>query len=150
MQRQVDLGATVKTLEGEKQYVFVALTRRDAMEVFHGVLSTVIGAVTEISTADKDNATDEVFSALRKIDFETVWSLASKLLKFAMLDGVEIKDLDDTDYFDDRPEELYLAVFHAIRLNWPGVFEKLKNALSGLDLGSMLPTGLSREESKTL
>jgi hypothetical protein len=141
MKRQVDLKATVKTLDGEKEYNFVALTRREAMEVFHGALTAVLSIVSELGSGD--------FGALKKLDFDTIWSLAEKLLQFAILDGVEIEDLNETEYFDDHPDELYLAVFHAVRLNWPDIFEKVKNVLSGSDLKGKVLEVLNREESTT-
>jgi hypothetical protein len=142
MKRQVDLKATVKTLDGEKEYIFVALTRREAMEVFHGTLTTVLSVLPELGSGD--------FGALKKLDFDTIWSLAEKLLRFAILDGVEIEDLNETEYFDDHPDELYLAMAQAVRMNWPDIFEKAKNALSGSDLKSKVLEVLNREESTTV
>jgi hypothetical protein len=148
MKHRDDLKVKVKTLDGEKEYVFLALVRKDAAEVFHGVLTALISAVAGISVSDEENKIDAVFKALNTLDFDTVWSLGEKLLRFAILDGVEIKDLNDTDYFDDHPEELYLAIFHAVMLNYPKVLLKVREALSGSGLPD-LKALLNREESKT-
>jgi len=144
-----DLKATVKTLEGEKEYIFQALIRKDAARVFHNVLTAVVSAVADIAVAEGASQTDAVFKAIKTLDFDTVWDLAEVLLKFSFLDGTEIKDLNDTDYFTDRPEELYLAVFHAVQLNYPKVFLKLKETLSGSGLQGILQ-GLNRDEQKTV
>jgi hypothetical protein len=139
-----DLKKKVKTLEGEKEYVFCALVRKDAARVFHNTLSAVVSAVAGISASSDEDKADAVFKAINTLDFDTLWGLAEVLLKFAILDGESIEDLNDTDYFNERPEELYLAVFHAVLLNWPSVLLKVREALSGSGLPDQLKKVLSR------
>jgi len=135
MSRQRDIKVTIKTLDGEKNYNFIALKRKDAAEVFHSTLITIVSAIAEISKAKNDSdRTAAIFRAVKLLDFDTFWSLAEKLLKFVVIDDVEIKDINETDYFEENPEELYLAVFHAILENYPKVFIKLREKLKDLDL----------------
>lgn len=145
-----DLKTTVKTFEGEKEYIFCALVRKDAARVFHNTLTTLISAVADVAVSKGESQTDAVFKAIKTLDFDTVWDLAEVLLRFAILDGEEIQDLNETDYFTDRPEELYLAVFHAVMLNYPKVFLKLGEVVKGFDLPSFLRMDSSPEELKTV
>ena len=126
---KTDLKVKIKNFSGEeKEFNFVALTRKNAMNVFHDSISAILSAIAEINEDSKDVS---VFKALKAIDFDMFWSLAEKLLKHVIINGQEITDINETDYFDDNPEEMYLAVYHAIRLNYPKVFSKVQRALKG-------------------
>jgi hypothetical protein len=118
--------------------------------VFHNTLTTLVSAVADVAVNKGESQTDAVFKAVQTLDFDTVWDLAEVLLRFAILDGEEIQDLNETDYFTDRPEELYLAVFHAVMLNYPKVFLKLREVVKGFDLPSFLKADSSPEESETV
>ena len=120
----------VKTLEGEKEYNFVLLKRKEAAEVFHNTLLVVAGAFSELVKADKSKPED-LLIAMKTFDFDTLWSLAEKLLRGVMIDGSEIGDLEETSYFEEQPEELYIAVWHGIQVNYPKVFSKIRERLIG-------------------
>jgi hypothetical protein len=129
-----DLEVEVKTLEGVKKYSFVALRRKEAARVFHGVLEVVIVAVANIAEANsQDERAAAIMRAVKTLDFETFWGLARTLLRFVIVDGKEIQDIEETDYFEDRPEELYIATVHAILENWPKLFSRVRESLTGFD-----------------
>jgi hypothetical protein len=112
-----------------KKYKFVPLKRKEAAEVFHTVLLSVISIIGSSASKDGKDSVQTVMVALRGIDFVTFWLLAEKLLKFVIIDNEEIADINETDYFTDNPEELYLAVFHAVLINYPKVFGKLQGII---------------------
>lgn len=136
-----DLVARIKGLDGvEKEYRFVPLTRRDAVQVFHESLQVILRAISGASGAlqvDKTSlrkSTIEPLKALEglsRVDFETVWALAEKLLAWVVIDGETFEDINQTDYFGDNPDEIYLAVYHAVSLNYPKVFSGLPGLLAG-------------------
>lgn len=112
-----------------KVYKFVPLKRKEAAEVFHNTLLAILSVVGNSTTEKESSGLQSIMAALKGIDFETFWSLAEKLLAFVIIDNEEIKDINETDYFNENPEELYLAVFHAILSNYPSVFGKLQGIL---------------------
>jgi len=140
---QKDLAVKVKTFEGEKDYLFVGLKRIEAMRVFHNVLLTVLEGIAQVGNAKTDEAKGlAMLSAIRVLDFDTFfYKLAVPLLNNVIIDDEEIGDLESTEYFETRPEELYLAVYHAILLNYPDFFGKVREALGkalkGFDLANI-------------
>jgi hypothetical protein len=125
----------MKTLTGEKDLQLVPLKRKDAAEVFHTTLITLVSTVAEISkTRSDDDRTFALFKAVEQVEFSKIWGLADKLLANAIIDGVEIKSMDETDYFEQNPLDLYVAVTYAIIENWPDFFGKLRQGISDLDL----------------
>ena len=124
-----DLKVKIKNFsDEEKEYNFVALTRKEAMNVFHDSISAILSVIAEINDTSNEMS---IFKALKAVDFDTFWGLAEKLLKCVLINDAEIRDINQTDYFDENPEEMYLAVYHAIRLNYPNVFSKVQRVLSG-------------------
>jgi hypothetical protein len=139
MTKPNDIVVQAQTLTGKKEYRFVPLKRKDAACVFHNTLLTLVSALADVSgQVSAEDRTAAFLRALKTLDFDTLWALAEKLLRFSILDNEEIKDINETEYFDEKPEELYLAVFHAIVENYPGFFGKIRQALSGFDLSEQM------------
>lgn len=127
----MELKATFKTLDDrEVTYQFTALKRKEAALVFHNTLRTLLSG---LAGAGREDGGVDFVEALKGFEFELFWSLAKKLLKFCIVTSdkgvVEIKDLDATDYFEDRWDELYYAVFHAVKENYPKFFSGLMESL---------------------
>jgi len=129
----------VKTLDGEKEYNFVLLKRREAAEVFHNTLLVLAGALSEVVKSG-DNTDFDLGKALQALDFSVLWDLATKLLSGAMVDGNELGELEESSYFEEQPEELYIAVWHAIQANYPRVFSKIRERLSGSSIAETMKT----------
>jgi len=137
---QRDLHVKFKNLEGvEKEYVYVALKRKEAVRVAHTTLQSLFGAIAGMGS----DGGAAIASAVKALDFDVFWSLAEKVLKCVIVDGVEISDINNSDYFAEHIDELYLAVYHGIEANWPKVFFQLREALTasvvaaGLEMGSL-------------
>ena len=141
-----ELPVTFKTLDGEEHsYVFIALTRKDAMEVHIKALQTVMGTVISFVMAAEENQTEAVTASLEMVDPDKLWYLAGKLFKDATVDGQLLGDLDECDYFTDRIDEYFLALVHAIRENYPNFFTQIEKKVGGFSL-VLEKMGLSRGE----
>lgn len=132
----MELKCSFKNFNGDVvECNFIPLKRKEAAEIFHKSISTAIGIVQEGFLGVDFKSELEIGMAIAKglkaIDFELFWSIAERVLKFAIINGKEITDLNTTEYFEKHPEELYLATFHAIKENFPGVFFQLAAGLSG-------------------
>jgi hypothetical protein len=141
LKKAADATVEIKTLEGTKKYAFQLLTRRDAAEVFHNSIQTILKAIAgvDLGAMQKgDVSVDSLVKGLSSVDFDTVWGLGEKLLRFVQIDGEEIADINESDYFGENPEELYLAIVYAVKVNYPKVFSKLRKALQGFGLAEML------------
>jgi hypothetical protein len=124
-----------------KQYDLVPLTRKDAAYVMHSSLRTVLKGLAEASGKSTSGFdTSALLKALSEIEFETLWSIARVILRGAQIKNVVkgqgeitlIDDLDDTDYFTENPDELYLAVYHGVIENYPKVFSKVRDLFGDL------------------
>lgn len=141
----LQLVADIKTLDGTKKFCFVPLRRREAAKVFHNSVKLIVEALANIGTSiNNETVNPEGLSrALKVLDFDLLWDLAEKICKLMIVDGNDVADIED--YFGENPEELYLVLFHGIRLNYPkqcgqimkrlgdsglaGLVEKLKNQI---------------------
>jgi hypothetical protein len=132
--------AKVKTLDGEKIFIFELLNAKDNMRVFHDVVQTLIASIA--SVADLDGGGVELSrlgDAVQMLSFDKVRNLAKLLLTGMQIKPdmknlnkiVVIDDIDDCEYFMDCPEELYIAIFHAIRANYPKSFSRLATKMGG-------------------
>lgn len=138
----------VKTLEGEKTYAFQLLTRRAAVEVFHKSIQTILQTIAGIdlgAVQRGDISVDGLARGLAAIEFEIVWALGEKLLAFVQINGEEIQDINQSDYFGENPEELYIAIVHGIKVNYPKVFSKLRGALEGFGLADLVKKATESE-----
>jgi hypothetical protein len=149
--RKVDLVAQAKTPEGVKEYNFLALKRKDAMRVYHNSLVSVAKIVGDaVSSLNIDRANfakskidiakgaGNLLSGIAGVHFDTLWDIATVLFRGAILDGEEIRNLEESDYFDTRPEEFYIALYHAIRLNYPLVFSQVQKVTTLLEKTDLL------------
>lgn len=117
-----------KSLDGEvRKCTLTPLKRKEALRVFHTALGSVVIAITD-SEKGKGIDIEKVVNAL---DFDKLWDLADSLLEHAVIDTFEIKSIDDTDFFEDKPEELYIILIKAIKENYPDFFTKLMNLTKG-------------------
>lgn len=128
-----ELNIEFTTLDGrEVKYQLTALKRKEAALVFHNTLRTLLSSFLEAGE-DGSNTQAAFVGALRNFEFDLFWDLASRLLKNCMVFAddkiVEIKSIDLTDYFDDRQDEMYWAVFHAVKANFPKFFSGLMEKL---------------------
>lgn len=127
--------AVVKTLDGEKLYKFRLLKRREAAKIYHTSVQTVVKLIAGAVGADTVEAK---LLAIDSLDFDTIWNLASVLLKDCVvipnMENMQYmiplgSNLDDCDYFNDNNEELYIAIYHALRVNFPKSFSRLEKRL---------------------
>ena len=143
MARSIDLLAKAKTPSGVKEYEFLALSRKEAMKVYHESLSSIAQVVSKAvqslqidrgnlgkSKIDLGAGAGGLLSGVAGIPFEKLWEVAEHLFKGAILGGEELGPLESCDYFDDKPEEFYIALYHAIRLNYPMVFSQVQKLLT--------------------
>ena len=125
-----DLKATIKGLDGvEKEYVFNKLYGKKALRIFHNTV-LLMAPMLACLEEDQENVMKELAASLKGISFDDVWALAENLLAFVIIDGLEIQDINKSDYFGEHPEELYLAVYHSATLNYPTVTKMLEDKLA--------------------
>lgn len=148
--RKATFSKQVPTLEGRKQYEFVSLKRREAMEVAHTSLVSVVTALGGVAgllfrdTKDEDSDTrgqvlSGVAEGLSSLKFETVWKLAESILRGVTIDeDTLIEDINETDYFADNLDEFYSALVAGVEGNYPKVFLKLRGAMGDFDLPNKL------------
>ena len=128
-----DLKVTIKGFDGEeKEYVFNKLRGKQAINVFHD--SSLLIVPLLLSGLDMQQDLSVLAYKLQAISFDEIWSLAEKLLAFVIIDGNEIEDINNSNYFGDNPDELYLAVFHSVKLNFPKIFNNLDRIKGLLNL----------------
>ena len=135
----------ITNLSGEKrEYNLQPLKRKDAAFVAHTFLQTLLKGFSKATAGSRDKIDQQtgILKALSEIDFETVWGLASMLLKYASVktedETIIIDDLDECDHFADNPDELYLVIFHGVKENFPKVFSKVRDRLAAMG-GDLIP-----------
>lgn len=101
-----------KGLDGTAHEAFIQpLKRKEGVLVLHKLIA-VFGALE----------TGQIGEALKTLDGETFWDMASKLLRYSTIDLKECKDLDSFDGFNTRFGDLYALVFEALKANYPDFF----------------------------
>jgi hypothetical protein len=101
---------------GKKTASLIPLKRKESAEVFHNTLLKML------------NSGGEIEGIIKGLDFESLWNLASKVLRGAVIDRHhEIRNLEDTDYFENHPDELMLLTLQGITANWPNFFRPSEN-----------------------
>ena len=140
-----NINFVITNLSGEKrEYNLQPLKRKDAAFVAHSFLQTLLKGFSQATAgaADKADQQSGILKALSEIDFETVWGLASMLLRYASIktedETIVINDLDECDHFSDNPDELYLVIFHGVKENFPKVFSKVRDRISDF-AGDLIP-----------
>jgi hypothetical protein len=124
----------------EVTYHLVPLKHKEAKDVFHDVLFSVFGVLAEVGNQEMDGfALGKIMRALKKeLDKDTFFALAERLLRGAVRDDVEIRDIVKDEYYDENPLELYQIVLFAIMENWPNYFGLIRQVLSGFDLSEKM------------
>lgn len=119
----------VRNLNGdERQYHILPLGIEEFFEVLHNTLAAVLGA---LGLSDSSELDIDLSKALRVLDFKAFRALANKLLSAAVIDGYgTIGDVARCEHFRANPEEMYLATFEALRLNYPDLFLRLRAAVA--------------------
>lgn len=129
---------TVKTLDGEKLYTFRLLRQKEAAKIYHKTVSVLLSALAQAAGGDGPASKLE---AIKAVDFETFWTLASTLLKSCDIRPnpqgnpdyfITVKDLDTCEYFDDAREELYIAVYYALQANYPKSWARVEKAMGDI------------------
>jgi len=131
----------VKTLDGEKLYTFRLLKMREAHRIYHKTVSVILAAIAHAAGGEGPAAKLE---AIRALDFDTLWDLARSLLCGCKIIPnpenpdmfVIIDDMDTCHYFESEPEELYIAIYHALKVNYPKSWGRVEKVLS--DFGPRL------------
>jgi len=125
------------SLSGAAEYNLEPLTRKESLKIFHTVSEIFVsglGTIAEKLTKGKDFDEQTLLSVTRALEFDKVYAIGSAVFRSAVIineDGKhEIDDLEDSDYFDERPEEFYIAIAHAVRGNWPKTFFALARKLN--------------------
>jgi len=138
-------------LSGEKvSCTYVALTRRESMYVEYNVLGLMTTALANASAHvmalfnesknDVENAAvmaRAIASVYQAIPFEVFDDISRRILRGAILQRPDrsetIDDLHDTDFFDDRLDELLLATFYGLEVSFPRAFTRALALLKDLN-----------------
>jgi hypothetical protein len=115
--RPVSIDFEYTTFGGVKKSAsLVPLKRKEAAEVFHNTLLRMLKSGGDIG------------AILSNLDFESLWTLATKVLKDAVINRhTEIKTIDDMEnYFELYPDELMVITMQGITMNWPNFFREDK------------------------
>lgn len=124
-----------KTLDGKTRKVdLIPLRRKEAARVFHETLVVILHG---ISGATKENPGRILTEAINALSFDKLYELGNTLLKDAIIDGEEIRNLDDTEIFEENPEELYIVLFHAIKENYPNFFTRVASMVNVKDVSNL-------------
>lgn len=129
----------------EIKFSLVPLKQKKAGMVFHTVLAQLVSALSGAFESDK-NQLAGITKALGTVDYEILWRLASTLCEGALINGNEIKSLEDIEELSEKPWILYKIIYEGVRGNWPRVFFDLEAKIKGFV--SKIP-GQTTEESKT-
>lgn len=117
---------------GETKYSLTPMKQKVAAHVFHKCLGRVLTAVAGAVVGDSNEERMASFAkAIAATDFEDVWFILEHMMKHAQVNGEEVKDLEDSDIFDENPHHMYLVIYHGIKGNWPGYFSKMEAKMSG-------------------
>ena len=138
MDPKISIQFEITNLGGEKkQYFLQPLKRKTAAHVAHTFLQTLFRGLSKAGRAEDEDKQSAVLDAIASIEFETLWGLASELLRNSTIQQgvgkpiIQIDTLENTDYFEDNPDELYQAVFFGVKENFPKVFSRVRASLRG-------------------
>lgn len=124
-------------------FSLIPLKKKTAVNIFHNILLAILESISALL---KEDATDDDFieaitKSLKGLDFDQFWFIAERIFKFAVVDGNEVKRLEDAEWWEDNPLLLYRATFEGVKKNYPEVF-------TGLGLKDMF-RGKDPEEKET-
>ena len=111
----------VRDLSGqEKEYILPVLLRKDAADIFQ---NTCLSLFSIVRITLHEHGSPAAATEVSKISFDDFWLLARRLLSDKMIvNKICIGDIDNSNYFEENPDELYIAIFNSIRLNYPNIF----------------------------
>lgn len=126
-----------KTVDGrEVMYTFSLLSAKKALRIFHTTISSIITLIASTARSGGD-----ISGIIQALDFDTLESLAGPLLYGAIVrpngpssndDMFTLTDPLEHEYFLDNQTELYLAIWEALKANYPkqysAIMEKLKDS----------------------
>ncbi len=127
------------------------LRQKEAAKIYHKTVSVLLSALAQAAGGDGPAAKLE---AIKAIDFDTFWTLASTLLRGCNIRPnpqgnpeffITVEDLDTCEYFDEAREELYIAVYYALRANYPKSWARVEKAMG--DIGPRIEAMMTRESS---
>lgn len=115
-----------KSLDGKEHEAFIwPLKRKEGIKVLHTLIQTIGGLVLG----------SDIFSILKAIDLDVFMSIANPLLRNAVIDLKECKDLESFDGFNGSFTDVYVLTFKALEANYPDFFGLLAKG----DSGGILP-----------
>lgn len=155
-------------LSGEKvSCTYIPLTRRDALEIEYTALGTIAAALSNASghmlalfqqsrgggiLTGAEHIAKALAAVHSAIPFDVLDCVAKKILRGAVIQRPDksaiIDDLHETDYFDDRLDELLLATFWGLDVSYPRAFTKARTLLAALS--EKAPGGTTSKESSTV
>jgi hypothetical protein len=125
-------GDIVFELPGGIKMELVPLRRRDAGRVFHTILAKAVSILAAAAgEKDSDKQIPAIAAAVAQIPFDDLWTVAELLCQQAVVNGDEIKTLEDVDALAENPTLLYMIIYHGVKGNWPRLFFDLRAKLAG-------------------
>jgi hypothetical protein len=122
----------VKTLDGEKVYKFKLLKARENMRVYFGTIKNLMQSFAVLASDYKGFNVASIGTAIKGLEYDVFIDLAKTLLRGTIImpnpdvDKFEtIDNLEECEYYIDKPEEMYVAVFEALKANYPKSFSRL-------------------------
>jgi hypothetical protein len=136
-----------------RAYVFKKLKRKKCHQVLHSlvapfirVVSTLIETVAipigslikgeadfDFDKAFKDGNfnTESLAGLVESMPFDQYWALAQNILNGVEVDKTNLGNLDDHEFFDDKPLEMLKAILKGIEVNYPFLKDAMKKKGSG-------------------
>jgi hypothetical protein len=138
-----------------RNYVYKKLKRRKCHQVLYNLVAPFIRIVStfiqEIAVPISDivqgkfNAdkmaegltkefsvnTSAIANLISGLPFEEYWALAQNILNGVEIDGVQYGNLDDHDFYDDKPLHLVKAILKGIEVNYPFLKDMIKKKADG-------------------
>ncbi|MCK4960789.1 MAG: hypothetical protein KAT00_15355 [Planctomycetes bacterium] len=136
-----------------RSYVFKKLKRKKCHQVLHSLVAPFIRVVsTLIETVavpigalikgeadfDFDKAfkegkfnTESLAGLVESMPFEQYWALAQNILNGVEVDKIQLGNLDDHEFFDDKPLEMVKAILKGVEVNYPFLKDMMKSKGSG-------------------
>lgn len=117
----------IDDLKGQKHvFSLIPMKTKVAANIFHNILLSVIEGIATVTRDDvsEDDIVAAIAKGLKDIDFDSFWFIAENVFRFAVVDGDEVKKLDDCDFASD-PLLLYRATYEGLKGNYPDVFRRM-------------------------
>jgi hypothetical protein len=138
-----------------RSYVYKKLKRKKCHQVLYGLVAPFIKIVStfiqdvaiplgSITSGEFDPGkwasdttkglsinTDTIVKLVESLPFDEYWALAQNILNGVEIDGVQYGNLDDHEFYDDKPLHLVKAIFTGIQVNYPFLKDMIKKKESG-------------------